>query len=73
METADSVSLLELGHVTADVLDGTGNVISSISGLIEPVREFPVLGVCAGIHHFDQDFVCLGLGYFRVDNLNLGP
>lgn len=61
VETHDSVALLELGHVASDFMDGTGDIVSLVALLIEPLGQFPVLGVGASILDLDHDLISLGL------------
>lgn len=68
METHDSVALLELGHIAADLVDVASDIIALVAVDVEPLGHLPILGVGAGVDDLDEDLVRLGLRDGVVNN-----
>lgn len=69
----DAVAGLELGHVSADLVDDAGNVVALVDDNIGlPHGNLPVLGVRAANDNLDPDLVIVGFWDGRVDDLDLG-
>lgn len=72
VEAHDAVTLFELGHIAADLVDVAGHVVALVVVGAQPLGDLPVLGVRAGIDDLDQDLVRLGLGDGRVNDGDRG-
>ena len=73
VEGRHAVARFELEDIGADLLDDTGDVIALIEGVVEDVRELPVLGVAARDDHFNEDLVVVGRRNGGVHDLDFGP